>query len=153
MASEEEKAKLEIDFFLRFLVASELPYDANSANKRNPPEPDILCVHATEGPVAFELMEICDSNLAESIFHAGKGGSTYLRTSDPTEKLLIAKSQRKYRTSYPIELVCYTHGRVITPLNVMVPRMRLALQSARKSPFRRVWLFSRKQVQQVWPVL
>ena len=51
--------------------------DLATAEKRTPPEPDILCTHRTEGSVAFELVEICDPNLAR--FNAtvtdGMGGA------------------------------------------------------------------------------
>ena len=151
MPSEQQKGELELQIFRRFLAVASLPYDAKTAKKRNPPEPDILCAHVKEGPVAFELVEICDPNFAQSVFLAPKGGPTYLRTTDPTQHVLRKKIRRKYQTDYPIELLCYTQGRVITPINVIVPRMRAVLHSSR-TPFRCAWLFSRNQVQQVWSV-
>jgi hypothetical protein len=55
MASELAKGEAEVAVFLRFLEASCLPIDRNSIEKRSPPEPDILCMHQSEGAVAFEL--------------------------------------------------------------------------------------------------
>ena len=67
MTSELTKGEMEVGVFLRFLEASHLPIDRNSVEKRSPPEPDILCTHQSEGAVAFELVELCDSRLATSI--------------------------------------------------------------------------------------
>jgi hypothetical protein len=66
MASEFAKGEAEVAVFLRFLEASRLPIDRNSIEKRSPPEPDILCTYQSEGAVAFELVEMCDSRLARS---------------------------------------------------------------------------------------
>ena len=103
MASENIKGETEVAVFLRFLVASQLPIDPTSVEKRSPPEPDILCTHQSEGKIAFELVEMCDPRLAKSIAVENDG---YLRTSDPSASIISKKLRKKYATDAPIELLC-----------------------------------------------
>lgn len=148
MRSEQAKGAEEIKVFLRFLQAVELPIAASSIEKRDPPEPDLRCVHATDGPVAFELAELCDSNLAKAI---AARSEAYIRTSDPSARIISKKLRRKYTTNLPIELLCYTNGRIITPDNVIILTVAPYLQSWRHI-FRRVWLLGRKGVHELWSV-
>jgi len=146
MASEHTKGETEVAVFLRFLEASQLPIDLNSVEKRSPPGPDILCTHQSEGAVAFELVEMCDSRFARSI---AKVSGSYLRTSDPSANIISKKLRKKYETDVPIELLCYTAGRIITPDNVILPTIKPYLRSWRHT-FRRAWLLGRKGVYVVW---
>ena len=146
MASELVKGETEVAVFLRFLEASHLPIYRNSVEKRFPPEPDILCTHQSEGAVAFELVEMCDSRLASSIAKASDG---YLRTSDPSPNINSKKLRKKYETAVPIELLCYTAGRVITPDNVILSTITPYLRTWRHT-FSRAWLLGRKGVYVVW---
>lgn len=146
MGSEKEKGEEEVAIFLRFLEASDLPIDRSSIEKRPPPEPDILCAHQTEGEIAFELVELCDPRMAKSI--AELDGS-YLRTSDPSSRIISKKLRKKYQTNVPVELLCYTAGRIVTPDNVILPTIRPYLRSWRHT-FRRAWLLGREGVYEVW---
>jgi len=146
MASELAKGEAEVAVFLRFLEASRLPIDRTSVEKRSPPEPDILCTHQSEGAVAFELVEMCDPRLARSIANASDG---YLRTSDPSPNIISKKLRKKYETAVPIELLCYTAGRVITPDNVILSTIMPYLRTWRHT-FSRAWLLGRKGVYVVW---
>jgi hypothetical protein len=146
MASELAKGKIEVAVFLRFLDASHSPLDRNSVEKRSPPEPDILCTHHSEGAVAFELVEMCDPQLARSLATASDG---YLRTSDPSANIISKKLRKKYETDAPIELLCYTAGRIVTPDNVILPKIKLYLRSWRHT-FRRAWLLGRNRLYVVW---
>jgi hypothetical protein len=146
MASELVKGETEVAVFLRFLEASHLPIYRNSVEKRFPPEPDILCTHQSEGAVAFELVEMCDSRLTSSIAKASDG---YLRTSDPSPNIISKKLRKKYETAVPIELLCYTAGRVITPDNVILSTITPYLRTWRHT-FSRAWLLGRKGVYVVW---
>ena len=146
MASEHIKGKTEVDIFLRFLKVSQLPISLASVEKRSPPAPDILCTHQSEGQIAFELVEMCDSNIAKSIAAAS---DRYLRTSDPSPRIIFKKLRRKYKTNAPIELLCYTAGRIVTPDSHIVLAIRPYLRSW-QNVFRRVWLHGRKGVHLVW---
>lgn len=151
MATEQTKGNREIEIFSRFVSTSKLPIDPATIEKREPPEPDILCTHLDEGPLAFELVEICDPNLAEFMATVTEGGAYYMRTADPSAQIIRKKLRRKYQTDYPIELLCYTDGRVITPADVILPTIRPYLASW-KSIFRRAWLLSRGDVHHVWSI-
>jgi len=146
MASEQAKGQTEVATFLRFLELSQLAIDPDSVEKRSPPEPDILCTHQSEGQIAFELVEMCDPLLAKSIAEAS---DRYLRTSDPSPRIISKKLRRKYQTDAPIELLCYTAGRIVTPDNVILPAIKPYLRSWR-NVFRRAWLLGRKGVYVVW---
>lgn len=146
MASENIKGEIEVAVFKRFLVASQLSIDPDSVEKRSPPEPDILCMHQSEGKIAFELVEMCDPRLAKSIVVANDG---YLRTSDPSASIISKKLRKSYATDAPIELLCYTAGRIVTPDNVILPTIKPYLRSWRHT-FRRAWLLGRKEIHVVW---
>jgi hypothetical protein len=146
MASENAKGETEVAVFLRFLDASQLPINRDSVEKRSPPEPDILCTHQSEGALAFELVEMCDPRFARSIAKASDG---YLRTSDSSASIISKKLRKKYKTDAPIELLCYTAGRIVTPDNVILPTIKPFLRSWRHT-FRRAWLLGRKGLYVVW---
>jgi hypothetical protein len=150
MDNELTKGMREVEIFSRFVSSAELPIDLDTIEKCNPPEPDILCAHRDDGPVAFELVEICDPNLAEFFSTVDEGGAFYMRTGDPTPWIIRKKLRRTYQTEYPMELLCYTDGRVVTPAEVILPNLRLFLAPYR-GPFRRAWLLSRGDVYHVWP--
>ncbi|MDO8893400.1 MAG: hypothetical protein U1D41_01160 [Nitrosomonas sp.] len=146
MVSEHEKGEREVAVFKRFLETSHLPIDPSSIQKCMPPHPDILCRHLTDGEVAFELVELCDPNLAKSI---AKVSEDYLRTSDPSSKIISKKLRREYNSAAPVELLCYTAGRILTPDNVILPTIKPYLRSW-QHVFRRAWLLGCKGVYVVW---
>jgi hypothetical protein len=146
MRSEQSKGTDEIDVFLRFIRAANLPVVPGSVEKRPPPEPDLRCIHSVDGKVAFELVELCDPNMARAISSLSEG---YIRTSDPSPRIVSKKLRRKYKTDLPIELLCYTNGRIVTPDNVIIPTVQPYLQSWRHT-FRRAWLMGRKGTYVLW---
>jgi|688.fasta_scaffold11273_13 hypothetical protein len=54
----------ELDVFARFISIAGLPIDPASVQKCHPPSPDILCHHATDGLIAFELTELINHDLS-----------------------------------------------------------------------------------------
>ena len=143
MAKGQRKSEFEIAIFKGFIEKAGLPIDPQSIVKRDPPEPDLLCLHKDDGYVAFELMEICDSDLTNAMSKEGEG--SFLWTSDPTPKVLRKKLSRKYRTDYPLELLLYTNGRVVTPDNLIVPTAKRMIERS-KGQFRRTWFFGTQGV-------
>jgi hypothetical protein len=73
----------------------------------------------------------------------------YFRTADPSAEIIARKLRRSYQTAHPIELLCYTDGRVVTQAGTIIPTIRPHLQSW-SNVFRRTWLFSRGKVHDVW---
>ena len=139
MLSEDIKGEYEISIFKKFLAASKLPIIELSVKKCFPPEPDILCEHKTEGVIAFELVEICDFNMAQSISNMNE---KYLWTTDPTDSIITKKIKKTYITSYPVNLLCYVDGRVVTPDNIIVLKIK-HLFSSEVHSFSRVWLLGK----------
>jgi hypothetical protein len=52
-----DKAAHEVTVFKEFVAKSRLPIDVATIESREPDEPDIRCLHDTDGPIAFELVQ------------------------------------------------------------------------------------------------
>ena len=142
-SSELTKGLEEVEAFRLFISRSRVPIDPLSVEKRNPPEPDLLCRHATEGLVAFELANLCDPAIAKVIAAGPKARTDAFSTSDPSAEIVRKKLKKSYTTRYPIELLMYSNGRLITPDDVIIPTITPILES-RKGPYRRAWFMGRK---------
>ncbi len=62
--ADDRQAKHELSIFSRFAAAVKLAVVPNSIQKRQPPEPDILCSIDGRGDGSFELGEIIDQSMA-----------------------------------------------------------------------------------------
>ena len=139
--AEAEKAAREIRVFREFVERSGLPIDPTTVQNRPPPEPDIRCVVAGEGSVAFELVELCNPDLAKDIGDQTKRGTRakFLMLDDPGPAALRRKLSNVYPTDAPIELVCYT-GRTAVPDDLSLITLRDTMDNHQGThPFRRVW--------------
>jgi len=67
MTDKREKAERELRTFREFVQRSGLVVDPDSVKSCDPPRPDISCEIRGHGIVHFELVEICDEALAETI--------------------------------------------------------------------------------------
>lgn len=74
LGSEQTKGDLEVRIFRRFVQAAALSINPSSIEKRTPPEPDILCKTLEGDYLAFELVELCDPNLASAPAKAEAAG-------------------------------------------------------------------------------
>lgn len=146
MSSEASKgAETEVPIFLEFIAAANLPIDQQSIEKRMPPEPDIRCCFSNGETVAFEMVEICDSNIARD-----KLNGSYIRTADPSAEIVLRKLKKSYPPGYPVELICYKNGRVVSP-DGYIAELLLPILSAEHFQYRKVWLFGSRGVQVLWP--
>ena len=143
MGSEQDKWPRERAAFLEFIAIAGLPIPPDTVQKRSPPEPDLLCQHTLAGTLAFELVEICDPTLAKALAQPGR--SRFIATADPSVAIVGKKLGRSYQTPYPIELICYTDGRVVTPVDVLVPTL-VPVLSSYSHGFRRIWLLADGEV-------
>jgi hypothetical protein len=153
MAAESDKASRELRVFVEFLEKSWLPVDRQSIESRRPPEPDILCRHEQKGFIAFELVELCEWELAESIQKLSENhgiSACFMLNSDPTENIVANKLRKDYQTQHPIELLCYTAGRIVTPDGVIIPTIREILDLYGFGPFRRVWFLGEESCQVIF---
>jgi hypothetical protein len=152
MSSKAElKAESERKLFVLFAHALVWPTGAELIQSRPEPEPDIL-YESPGGKIAFELVENCSNNLAHNNAHLLDGtGKIILNVSDPTIETIRRKISKRYASNYPIELLCYSSGRLATPNDLVTIRIRNEFETARQNPFRRVWYFGkRNEVNMVW---
>ena len=146
MSSETSKgADTEIPIFLEFAAAANLLIDAQSVEKRMPPDPDIRCRLSTGELVAYELVEICDQNIAKD-----KINGSYIRTSDPSVEIVKKKLKKSYPPQLPVELLCYKNGRVVSP-DGYIAELLSPILSGSQFQYRKVWLFSSRGAQLLWP--
>lgn len=148
-SSEATKGLEEVDIFQLFIARSQAAIDPLSIEKRNPPEPDLLCRHSTEGFVAFELANLCDSEIAKVIAAGPRARNDAFSTSDPSAEIVRKKLKKIYMTSHPIELLVYSDGRLITPDDVIIPTITPILES-RNGPYRRAWFMGEKATCLIW---
>jgi hypothetical protein len=64
MSNEQEKGLIELRIFVMFANRSGIPIVSESPQKREPPEPEILCLLENGEPLAFELAEACAPEFA-----------------------------------------------------------------------------------------
>jgi hypothetical protein len=143
---DKEKADRELSVFVgfaEFATLRGLRVRPGSAMSRPTPEPDILCELEGEGYVAFELVEIIDSTLAENISvsirkHAPADGAW---VGDPTLERIREKVEAKtYVTWHPMELVAWANP-FITPASSWLPTFEPELRNLHGlSRFRRMWV-------------
>jgi hypothetical protein len=150
MTADQSKASREMQVFLEFLQKSGLPIERDSAENRMPPEPDILCRHKEQGFIAFELTELCDAEIAETIAKAVRSGNTepvFMWNADPTPQIICNKLKKRYQTKHPIELLCYTAAHLVTPDVVIISKVQDIIASRGFGMFRRVWLLGEEACQ------
>jgi len=144
MSHSKLKAKKEREIFGKFLNARGLRWDESLIENRVPPEPDILYSSAPDEKVAFELTEMCSEEIAEAISKDLRSRDcTYVRTSDPSVRILTDKLSKTYASKYPIELLCYTNGRTVSPDSFVIEGVRHFLRLD-KGQFRRVWFWGKE---------
>ena len=151
MSSEQDKAFVELAIFREFVNKANLPVRPESIKKPGEhSEPDIFCTMNNGEEVAFELVEICADDLASRIAKQLNGvAKTTSSTFDPTENILRQKLHKTYKTQLPIELLCYTNGRVVSPdCRIIVEARRWT--DAIEGPFRKVWLLGEYDVYEIW---
>lgn len=150
MNAEEKKAMRERLVFQTFIEESGLRVRPKSIiESRKPPEPDILCVHENDGTLAFELVEICAEDIARKVSAIGREEFGFVRSADPSLDVLRKKLQKNYRTEYPVDLLCYTSGRVVSPDAVILATIRPLIETISRK-FRRIWLLG-DRCHLVWP--
>ena len=70
-------------------------------------------------------------------------------TEDPSARIVQKKLLIRYETDCPVELLCYTGGRLVTPDDVIIPTLRALFEHGSGS-FRKAWLFGETGVHEVW---
>ncbi|MCL6417656.1 hypothetical protein MIB92_18500 [Aestuariirhabdus sp. Z084] len=151
--TEQDKGIEEVRVFEQFVRAAGLPIDIDTIRKCYPPKPDIRCRYHGGDWVYFELTELCDENLAkrEGLHHTTTSSPDRLWLTDPAERIVRKKLQKRYPVSVPIELLCYKRGRLAASDTDMVTLIR-PLVAQQPGPFVRVWFFGERLAQMLWSV-
>ena len=149
MSSEGEKARNERAAFQRFAERTGTSQDWLSIESRKPKEPDLLCLHRETGAVAFELVRICDPNIAQILAAGNEANQIGFFTGDPSERIIRNKLKKTYVTPHPMELLIYSEDVVITPDNVIITTI-LPWFDAMSHSFRRAWFMSEMAVRCIW---
>jgi len=145
-AKQLKKAEFERKIFSAFADRLAWPHNDVIVQSRPEPEPDIEYT-STQGSIAFELVEICDSTLAHQFALIRDGGSvTSNWTSDPTPQVITRKLNKKYVCEHPIELLCYWNAMTISTDDLVSEEIHRALNAVTNHPFRRVWYFGESAI-------
>lgn len=144
------KQKSEQATFDRFARAMKIESEWLSVCSRPEPEPDLLGVHTTDGPIAFELVSFTDEEISKVQAAGSKARQDAFSTSDPSERIIRKKLSKKYLTSAKhIELLVYTDGQIITPDDVIIPTI-LPWLDATTHPFYCVWFMGARTTCRLW---
>ncbi|MDD2942930.1 MAG: hypothetical protein PHC51_08210 [bacterium] len=153
MRTEADKAIHELKVFVEFAARmTELNIDLSSIEKREPPEPDIRAANGSGEITAFELVELCSPEIAQLLTVIRKEGNDetrFIRPQIPGEQIINKKLDKNYNTPHPIELLCYTNGRTMTPDDVSIPTLKYCVDQSNNNPFRRIWYMGEEVIELV----
>jgi len=136
--------------FARFARSMEMESVWLSVSSRPEPEPDLLCVHASDGAIAFELVSLTDPTIAQVQAAGPRARQDAFSTSDPSERIIRNKLRKKYTTTAKrIELLVYTDGQILTPDDVIIPTIFPWLDAA-THPFSCVWFMGERTTCRLW---
>ncbi len=136
--------------FARFVRSMKMESVWLSVSSRPEPEPDLLCVHVSDGSIAFELVSLTDPAIAQVQAAGLKARQDAFFTSDPSKRIICNKLRKKYTTSAKrIELLIYTDGQIITPDDAIIPIIR-PLFDATTHPFYCVWFMGELTTCRLW---
>lgn len=144
------KQQNEQSAFTKFAERLGTRHEWLTISSRPEPEPDLLCIHSKDGPIAFEVVSLTDPLIAQiqaAGINAYQGAFT---TSDPSERIIRKKLHRRYKTDADrIELLVYTDGQLITPDNAIIPTI-LPWFDAIEHQFQRIWFMGELETRRVW---
>ena len=113
-------------------------------------EPDLLCTHADDGLIAFELVSLTDPEIARVQASGSRSQIKAFWTFDCSKRIIRNKLGKKYTTSARrIELLVYTDGQIITPDDSIIPTI-LPMFDSVAHPFMRVWFMGEHITNCLW---
>lgn len=154
MTNDENKALHERATFMRFVELTRQQDLWGSVENRphQNHEPDLLCKHKDEGYVAFELVRVCDPEVAK--LHADPDKHDHAERTPVYSPVEIVR--KKLRNLYltkdegiPMELLIYSEGQVNLPEDALIAEI-VPLLRIKNHKFRRVWFMG---VSYVWCLL
>lgn len=145
-----DKQNRELSSFWEFIERADLEFDAATATNRDPPEPDILCLDKDRRPHAFELVELCDSEIAELYGKRDLPAVWTMFVGGPD----LSKVERKLTNSYVTEatchLLCYSDGRTAAKDDLLIAKLR-EIDFSKQSNFSSVWFMGENNVLKLFP--
>lgn len=145
------KENSERKMFRLFAEAMSWPTDLSFIQSTQPPAPDILYT-GLESHIAFELVEICASDIAHKTAKLQKHGGTFvIWTSDPTRDILNSKIEKSYDSVHPIHLLCYQNGHVVFPDSIVKKEIISTLTGSSSNDFTKIWYFGEKEIFEISP--
>jgi hypothetical protein len=144
-----DQAETEREVFAKFLNVRGIDESAVSYESREPSEPDILSTFSDGEKVAFELGEMCDTHIAETLNRRDTNNGQGFYTSDPSEERVRSKLSKTYETLHPIELLLHWEGRTISTDDMVVSTIKPILERE-DHVFRRVWYLGEQGVYLVY---
>ena len=97
MSNEQDKGLIELKVFASFASRCGIPIVPGSAQKREPPEPDILCKLENGQGLAFELAEACAPEFAATLATAVRNGvSRAVWGADVSDDTIRKKLSKTY---------------------------------------------------------
>lgn len=150
MSDEKTKGILESGVLEQFIRVSGLALDPSSIAKQDPltGAPDLTCKHRDGTMIAFELAEICSPDLAQMVNDPRSGGQVKW-IKNATEVIVQKKLAAQYVTDHPMELLCYTKGRMPVPDGVTIPTIANAIRRG-QCRFRRIWFLGESGAHLIW---
>jgi hypothetical protein len=141
MSNEQDKGILELRVFASFANRCGIPIVSGSAQKREPPEPDILCQLETGEALAFERAEACAPEFAAALTAAFRDGvSPAFWGEDVSAATIRKKLSKSYTVACSVELLLYTNGRTVLADDTIQAELEPIIQDV-IGQFRRVWFF------------
>jgi hypothetical protein len=118
-----------------------MPIVPGSAQKREPPEPDILCSLPSGEALAFELAEACAPEFASAITNVVRGEIPIaIYGEDVSGATLKRKLSKTYSDKCDVDLLLYTNGRRVLPDDAIIPALMPIVENG-IGQYRRVWFF------------
>lgn len=144
------KQQNERSAFIRFVERLGTRSEWLSIEARPDPEPDLLCIHETDGLIAFELVGLTDPLIAKIQAAGANAYRGAFSTSDPSERIVRKKLHRCYKTGAGrIELLVYTDGQLVTADDVIVPTI-MPWFDAIDHQFQRIWFMGELETRCLW---
>ncbi len=150
--NESQKQEEERDAFSRFVARLGTQENWQSVTSKQPPHPDLLCIHKTEGPIAFEVVSLTNPDVAHVEAGGPKAPKGAFYTDDSPVTIIRKKLHRKYVTDAKrIELLVCLDGRTVLPEDVLIPKIQPWFDAVVPHPFEKVWFTSKDETRLIWP--
>lgn len=126
-------------------------YDPTTLKKlpvlNHSPQPDFECEVTGEGQVRIEVASLRDPNVVRLVKFIKP---QVVSTTDRSLDIIVNKALKAYPSGSPIELLCFSDGLLLSPLDQVLAGARSVDESAKRS-FDRAWLlWEFRELHRLW---